>query len=333
MTILNQRLIWLDMLKGFLIILVILGHSIQYCLPDETFESNYWWNLIYSFHMPAFMAASGFVNFRLVSPPPLTLCKRRTYQLLLPFLVWSFIKWLVSSNHTISSLIGFTFNSGGFFWFLWTLWIISLLFIFCDCISKKIHLPQEYVVIILGVVLMFSMVLINIRVLGFQYIAYYFLFYSIGFYMNKYHINISNKIIITGLFILWLLTASFWRMHEIPFFLENIHLPHCILLYFYRFFTAILAVFLLFSLFQEIFKNIKDEGKHLIYYGRNSLGLYVLQGVCVIEISNYVVSWLSGTHVILPIIFSFILTLVICRLFLSVLSYKTVSSKILFGKI
>lgn len=60
----KERLIWLGSLKGSLILIVILGHAIQYCLSKGACENNYWWNLIYSFHMPAFMAVSGFVNYR-----------------------------------------------------------------------------------------------------------------------------------------------------------------------------------------------------------------------------------------------------------------------------
>ena len=60
----KERLIWLDSLKGLLILIVVIGHAIQYCLLEGACENNYWWNLIYSFHMPAFMAASGFVNYR-----------------------------------------------------------------------------------------------------------------------------------------------------------------------------------------------------------------------------------------------------------------------------
>lgn len=60
----RERLIWLDTLKGCLILVVIFGHAIQYSLSKGSCESNYLWNLIYSFHMPAFMAASGFVNYR-----------------------------------------------------------------------------------------------------------------------------------------------------------------------------------------------------------------------------------------------------------------------------
>lgn len=59
----TKRLIWADALKGYLILTVILGHAIQYCLPDGLCEVNYWWKLIYSFHMAAFIAISGFVNY------------------------------------------------------------------------------------------------------------------------------------------------------------------------------------------------------------------------------------------------------------------------------
>lgn len=59
-----KRLIWADALKGYLILTVILGHAIQYCLPDSQCEGNYWWRLIYSFHMAAFFTISGFVNYK-----------------------------------------------------------------------------------------------------------------------------------------------------------------------------------------------------------------------------------------------------------------------------
>ena len=59
----NRRLIWADSLKGFLILLVILGHSIQYTLGNACYF-NHLWNIIYSFHMPAFMAISGFLAYR-----------------------------------------------------------------------------------------------------------------------------------------------------------------------------------------------------------------------------------------------------------------------------
>lgn len=58
----QKRLIWADSLKGWLMVLVIIGHAIQVALQDACFD-NHVWNIIYSFHMPAFMAISGWLVF------------------------------------------------------------------------------------------------------------------------------------------------------------------------------------------------------------------------------------------------------------------------------
>ena len=57
------RLIWADSLKGLLMLLVIIGHAIQ-STEKGACEYNHAWNHIYSFHMPAFMAISGWLAYR-----------------------------------------------------------------------------------------------------------------------------------------------------------------------------------------------------------------------------------------------------------------------------
>ena len=59
----KERLIWADSLKGWLMILVIIGHAIQSVITDS-YDANHVRNIIYSFHMPAFMAVSGWLAFR-----------------------------------------------------------------------------------------------------------------------------------------------------------------------------------------------------------------------------------------------------------------------------
>lgn len=61
-----KRLIWADSLKGALIILVVIGHAIQAKLGNGCFN-NHAWNYIYSFHMAAFMAVSGWLSYRAVN--------------------------------------------------------------------------------------------------------------------------------------------------------------------------------------------------------------------------------------------------------------------------
>lgn len=58
----------LDFAKGFLIILVVLGHSIQFSLGPDWLESkqffdNVVFKTIYSFHMPLFMLISGYLFY------------------------------------------------------------------------------------------------------------------------------------------------------------------------------------------------------------------------------------------------------------------------------
>ena len=59
----SKRLVWGDALKGLLMILVIIGHIIQYTECNH-YEENHLWNAIYSFHMAAFVAVSGYFSSR-----------------------------------------------------------------------------------------------------------------------------------------------------------------------------------------------------------------------------------------------------------------------------
>lgn len=82
----QKRLFYLDVMKGILIILVILGHSIQDTISD--YQNNFLFRFIYSFHMPLFFAISGYLTFK--NKYDKTLLKKRALQLLVPFGVWAF---------------------------------------------------------------------------------------------------------------------------------------------------------------------------------------------------------------------------------------------------
>jgi len=333
------RLVWLDVLKGFLILLVIIGHAIQYCLPEGVCEQNYWWNLIYSFHMPAFMAASGYINYRPISPLEkwggVNLCKRRSYQLLIPFLMWSLIKWGISSSHSFSSLIGLTFNNGGFYWFLWALWIITMISIGCNYVSYKFKFRQEIIYLCVVCILTLCMIAFNIRIFGFQYIAYYFIFYSLGYFLNKNRYLLTNNAIAIGLcFIGWFVLASYWNMHELPWFLNDILLiPASILQYMYRFTTAIIAVYILFSAFPLIFKNKRKMLDGIIYLGLYSLAIYGLQGVLIYYVCDFVIRSNIFHSSLSQILGSFVVTTILCALLVNIGNRNAYSARLLFGKL
>ena len=76
----------IDVLKGFTIILVVMGHASQWFSGDD--RTNPFYVTIYAFHMPLFMFLSGYVNFN--ARGELNLSKR--FQVLvIPFFVWFLI--------------------------------------------------------------------------------------------------------------------------------------------------------------------------------------------------------------------------------------------------
>lgn len=52
----------LDVFKGILIILMVLGHVIQTIISPDDFDNNIVFKVIYSFHMPAFFFISGYLD-------------------------------------------------------------------------------------------------------------------------------------------------------------------------------------------------------------------------------------------------------------------------------
>lgn len=64
----SERNVLLDVLKGFAIFLVVMGHAIQYNQVD--FDTNPVFRFIYSFHMPLFMFVSGFILKKIIYRSP-----------------------------------------------------------------------------------------------------------------------------------------------------------------------------------------------------------------------------------------------------------------------
>ena len=63
-----QRIDWIDALKGFAIITVVIGHCATDCMSSGNYPAyksliNAIYSFIYSFHMPLFFTISGYVFY------------------------------------------------------------------------------------------------------------------------------------------------------------------------------------------------------------------------------------------------------------------------------
>lgn len=90
----SSRCNWLDFAKGIAILLVVIGHALQYYLYPNAFNEELSWRCIYSFHMPFFFILSGIASsFSRISQFELKFVLNKSRRLMLPFLCWATIDY------------------------------------------------------------------------------------------------------------------------------------------------------------------------------------------------------------------------------------------------
>jgi len=115
------RLEYIDILKGFAIIFVVMGHVLAGCHDDfmarrqelsQTGNAILMWKYIYTFHMPLFMFVSGLVVFNPNKQYKLVDIGRRLLQYLIPFFC-------------VGTMMYFFFNGGDIMKHLWYLKLLA----------------------------------------------------------------------------------------------------------------------------------------------------------------------------------------------------------------
>lgn len=142
----NNRIAWIDIAKGIVIILMVLGHS---SIPKNINS------FIYSFHMPFFFFVSGMLISNKSSSKKLTdlpqYITRKINSLLIPFLIYSIINIILSPLYNDTNIIVFTKNILLNGWGGNALWYIPVFF-FSNIISKLLLINK--ITIILSVILL-----------------------------------------------------------------------------------------------------------------------------------------------------------------------------------
>lgn len=183
----SRRIEWIDNLRGFGILMVMLGHA----LTGGALKG-----LIYSFHLPVFFFASGYLFNPLKYKSSLSFVKSRSRTLLVPYFVFSIViilfrafvilgknllvNSITSYNEVYNSLIGVVVQMrntdySGFCWFLALLFISQILLYYLVKISKS-----NYKYIILSLILLF--------VIGWAYI--YFIGISLPWHIDASFVSV-----------------------------------------------------------------------------------------------------------------------------------------------
>lgn len=136
----RERNKYIDVLRGTAVILMVLGHCIQYgngraFSQPEVFFNNIAFQLIYSFHMPLFMLISGYLFIYTVEKHRsiISFAKNRFLRLLLPIIAWDtilYIRFAWEAEKTDGWIkewiISYCKSIPEAYWFLWAIFYCSI---------------------------------------------------------------------------------------------------------------------------------------------------------------------------------------------------------------
>jgi len=286
----KERNIKIDILKGFAIILMMIGHITQYsidgivdCFNNELFI------FIYSFHMPLFALISGFLFYKSKDKPLKELFFNKARTLLYPILIIAIIefyawRFLEAFKGNISPLFsaGWIDNLNGY-WFLWSLFASMFIVIIVEKLIKFKYKSFLYILLI---------PLLYFFPNG-DYNFFIYVFFLIGYTFNIYKDKISHihwlkylkycfLIIFPLLFITWKRDFLVYVTGMVPTRLDM--LPHQLYCDFFRLIFGLSGTIFIICIVDIILKILNKKSKiiqFLSIIGQKSLQIYIIQRIVI----------------------------------------------------
>lgn len=330
-----KRIEYLDAMKGFAIILMIMGHVIAWNYGDfkeivvltEVQPTNVkWggviWQLIYSFHMALFFMISGFLSYKDSGVDKVgNFVMKKVKRLLVPW-VFTF------------GIIFFARGSMGY-WFLLSLFEIALIgYVFLKLLQQfKSH--SIIIDALLAVSFYWALRFISgvcIYDVRLDIFTNYWLPFCFGIIMHKYNwlnkMCCNNELFFTANLLVFAISFTS-RYVQSSLFWEEINR-------FSSYYLAISGCLIIW----HIFANIKNEMglKWLSILGKKTMPIYILHVLFVIQIpavGHFFLSLNPVTSVTLQLSYSLLITCI--AVFWSLIAYKCLNnsrilSAVLFGE-
>ena len=333
----KKRNEYIDILKGVAIVLVVVGHCIQFgsgvsYLENNEFFQNIVFRFIYSFHMPLFVLISGYLFYNTLSKKDVkAIIKSRINTLVLPIFVWTILQNILlficgkNDSFNLFSSIDYSFSN----WtFLWALFIIILLVML---IEKAYNGKLAFYI-----ALIILTNLLNEPRLNFMF--YLLPYFIIGYKVNRYkdvlkkYINLKtliiSSVVLTVLFVVmlkhfnypnYIYTSEYYVVNNIENLANNL----------FRFSVGLIGSYLACT-YIYIIRKLLQKTRIFTILGRNTLGIYiiscVLNGIVLMDgiTKDFEFSYIN------VIVESIIMLLVSCLLTIIIKKSK-ILSRTLFG--
>ena len=258
--------------------------------------------------------------------------------MLVPYFAWSVLQFARSGEYTLQKLSKMILYPDAFFWFLWVLFWICVLFNFAQYVAKRLYLHEMVTIVGLCVLFLGVMVVAELRLFGFQFLAYYFLFYTLGYCLHKYESTalvqaLRSRYSLITLTALWAFLAWGWTMHGLPSWMPAIpHVPSSLLQYAYRGFTAWVAIIALIGAAPSLL-NAKGKVNHFVSgVGVVSLGMYTGHLFLLGYIQDLLMSCYPEADIWMATVIISLLCFSLSYLLVRILEKNSLTSMVLLGK-
>lgn len=220
----QQRLVYVDMMRGIAILLVVAAHLIQTNVVDGTYSRAFMF--VNSFHMPLFFAISGFIAQKVYKPmreakSVLLFIKKKAIALLVPLFVWDLVvfKLFLSNKWNMPSVEDFINEiTNPRLWFLQTLFLIFVCYGIYLYLCEKWNKNQSIVKDLAMIALVF-MFYGFYYMLNFKYgsVFLYSMYFYMGVMISKYQSlekMAFNPILLVISFFVFCMLVGHWDIHS-----------------------------------------------------------------------------------------------------------------------
>lgn len=216
----KNRLVWVDVFKGFLIFLVVFGHAVQGIDSNQSLSTNQYYNsisltksIIYSFHMGAFFFAGGLFSKNLYVKLDKKYFLKKVKRLVIPYFIWGGVvatcmQLAGSRTNSGLGLVNFLYSPIKPFSIFWFLYVYFFIFCIQCLLVKWTGKKSNFWMIGIGLSLyLLNPFLPNVWIL--KNLSKYFIFYAIGLFglslikkFEKYFKSWKNIVIELIIFII-----------------------------------------------------------------------------------------------------------------------------------
>ncbi|MGE5455590.1 MAG: acyltransferase family protein [Ignavibacteriales bacterium] len=330
----------IDVTKGIAIILVVIGHCIQYGMGSSWINNWYFFHdvifkLIYGLHMPLFILISGYLFFSTIKKRnTIEIIKSRIFNILIPIFLWvilyKIIDLLIFEKPFIFDTFFYDFFNS--LWFLWAIFYISLIVLFVN----KIFKDNIFIYVLINILLLLLTDKYNIALYSYLYpyfiIAYFYHKYQTKINQFLYKINDYIKILISGLS--YFILMSFYNINCYiyigGFSIINKDILPQLKIDIYRYAVGFFGCIFILSLITMILKSKpRKEWKTLTILGQNSLAIYTVS--CYLNCNLLLLLTPNAPSNYYVVIIESILMIGICLIFATLIKKIRILNKLLLG--